>query len=887
MNKYISLTVLPIIIALLTLNLYAQNVSINVTGAVPNSSAMLDIDASPANNMGLLIPRIPLTMTTLNAPIGGGIATSLMVYNTATINDVTPGYYYWNGAAWVRFASGANNAWLLLGNAGTVDGTNFIGTTDNIPFNVRVNNQKAGRIDPTLANTFWGYMSGNANSTGMYNTAIGFQALLSNTIGSYNTAIGGNGTLRNNISGNSNTAIGVQTLLTNTTGSYNVAIGENTLYFNSTGSENTGIGLQSLNFNTTGTQNTAIGRYALYHNTSSNGNTATGYSSLYMNNTGYFNTASGKQSLYSNTTGYNNTATGYQSLNNNNTGYNNTATGLNSLYSTTSGNANTANGYYSLYANTTGGENVAVGQNALNGNTVGSNNTAIGRYSLSSNVAGSNATAVGYNAMFYSNSTAVPYTNQNVAIGYEALRGSVVAAANTGNYNTALGYQTLWSATTGFANTASGYKALYNTTTGISNTAIGYNALNYNTTGSNNTAEGMQSLWVNTTGYQNTAIGVEALLNNTTGNTNVALGYRAGYNNIIGASNVFLGYQAGFNELGSNKLYIANNSINPPLIFGDFAAGNVGLGTTSPGAKLEVNGQVKITGGTPGLGKVLTSDGVGLASWQTPSSSGITMSCGTNNYLTKRASATDVSCSQVFDNGTSVGIATTTPTAKFVVYGEAGSSEPIVTDASAVFSKNSLSASNNYLGIIAGGGSGVNGNAGIQFGSQSFPMDATIYYNNTTKFMAFRTNAAERMRIDNVGNVGIGTTTPSAKLEVNGQVKITGGTPGAGKVLTSDGVGLATWQTAPGSSVRFISGTINANGSIAAGTGFTVAHTIGTTIYTINFSVPFSGTPQVTAAPTDNSGLTWGLNGAPTTAQFGIVFNLPDHAFNFIAIGPP
>jgi hypothetical protein len=48
------------------------------------------------------------------------------------------------------------------------------------------------------------------------------------------------------------------------------------------------------------------------------------------------------------------------------------------------------------------------------------------------------------------------------------------------------------------------------------------------------------------------------------------------------------------------------------------------------------------------------------------------------------------------------------------------------------------------------------------------------------------------------GNVGIGTTAPVVKLEVAGQIKITGGTPAAGKVLTSDSTGLATWETAGG-----------------------------------------------------------------------------------------
>ena len=42
----------------------------------------------------------------------------------------------------------------------------------------------------------------------------------------------------------------------------------------------------------------------------------------------------------------------------------------------------------------------------------------------------------------------------------------------------------------------------------------------------------------------------------------------------------------------------------------------------APGAKLEVAGQVKITGGTPVAGEVLTSDATGLATWELPASSG-------------------------------------------------------------------------------------------------------------------------------------------------------------------------------------------------------------------------------------------------------------------------
>jgi hypothetical protein len=96
---------------------YAQNVGINTTGNAPNSSALLDINASPGNDKGILIPRLPLTATNVGTPISpapGAGETGLMVFNTATAgvppNDVVPGFYYWNGTAWSPLGGGSGGA---------------------------------------------------------------------------------------------------------------------------------------------------------------------------------------------------------------------------------------------------------------------------------------------------------------------------------------------------------------------------------------------------------------------------------------------------------------------------------------------------------------------------------------------------------------------------------------------------------------------------------------------------------------------------------------------------------------------------------------------------------------------------------------------------------
>jgi hypothetical protein len=60
---------------------------------------------------------------------------------------------------------------------------------------------------------------------------------------------------------------------------------------------------------------------------------------------------------------------------------------------------------------------------------------------------------------------------------------------------------------------------------------------------------------------------------------------------------------------------------------------------------------------------------------------------------------------------------------------------------------------------------------------------------------ASNTSSNELMRIKGNGNIGIGTPSPSQKLEINGKIKITDGTQGNGKVLISDANGVGTWET--------------------------------------------------------------------------------------------
>ncbi len=208
--------------------LQAQNLGINTTGSIPNASAGLDVDFT---NKGLLIPRIALTGTSDVTTIVTA-ATSLLVYNTATAgtlpNNVTPGYYYWNGTKWIAFGGSGGKDWSLLGNAGTVVTTNFLGTTDNNSLAFRTNNLERMRVLNTgqvavnstttfATSTFFSQATANNNAVDGDASGTG-DAVYGQNTGTGSGVMG----LSNNSSG-----IGVVADNTNTTGTGLVAAGNN------------------------------------------------------------------------------------------------------------------------------------------------------------------------------------------------------------------------------------------------------------------------------------------------------------------------------------------------------------------------------------------------------------------------------------------------------------------------------------------------------------------------------------------------------------------------------------------------------------------------------------------------------------------------------------
>ena len=266
-----------------------------------------------------------------------GVAT-----NFPTAQGTTGTFLQNDGFGNLSWASASAAAWGTTGNAGTIDGTNFIGTTDNVPLTIRVNNVIAARINPTISATSFGYEA-LTTASGTGNTAFGYQTM-QNTTGQRNTAMG-YWAMNKTTSGTQNVAIGTESMFTNTTGGSNVSVGFQAMYYHQSGYYNTGIGAEALLSSTTGSNNTAVGYDALFTVTTGTANTAVGYQAL-GNAGGSANSALGDMALWYVTTGVNNVGVGYNAGVNSNSGSNNTFIGANSGFPTTTQRNNaTAIGY--------------------------------------------------------------------------------------------------------------------------------------------------------------------------------------------------------------------------------------------------------------------------------------------------------------------------------------------------------------------------------------------------------------------------------------------------------------------------------------------------------------------------------------------------------------
>ena len=86
---------------------------------------------------------------------------------------------------------------------------------------------------------------------------------------------------------------------------------------------------------------------------------------------------------------------------------------------------------------------------------------------------------------------------------------------------------------------------------------------------------------------------------------------------VNGAINIGGGLFIDNNEIQATSTLNINHDNNVNLVLNN-GGGNVGIGVTSPSARLDIAGSIRIADGTQGAGKVLISDASGNATWQPP-----------------------------------------------------------------------------------------------------------------------------------------------------------------------------------------------------------------------------------------------------------------------------
>jgi hypothetical protein len=293
--------------------------------------------------------------------------------------------------------------------------------------------------------------------------------------------------------------------------------------------------------------------------------------------------------------------------------------------------------------------------------------------------------------------------------------------------------------------------------------------------------------WVPTLAVKNMYAGGDVTLAEFTSNGQVAgsgsrsfirIGENSGVNN-----SAELRYQHNGNWSGDNEFSIGfkQNGGNP---FRVRANNNV-----------YVSGQLFIDGSSasPGAGKFLTSDANGQATWATipappsaqtlsVSGSSLSLSGGGGTVTVPNLYNTDGALTgsrELSTNGHQLAISGS----ELIAQQEAKGQSVLTWRIPGVFQNRWSPTADLVVG-------GYNTGQGTQASSNmSFRLASNESYDMNTMPLTLSSTGG--------GRVGVNVQDPTSALDVNGSLTLRGGEPGAGKVLTSDSNGLASWQTLP------------------------------------------------------------------------------------------